>query len=150
MEKSKQIAIFFLGMVYFMLLTATFLPHHHHEETACYTSTHCEEGVSDYEQYAEEPVNHHHEHNSPEESKHCLTLEYYVFSDAGKNLKRTFDFKIEVTGHHHFLVSVLDNDEDEQLFDAIFKQSGLLPAHNIYTTGIKHELPMRAPPAGLA
>ena len=129
-----------------MMLTAIFLPHHHHEETACYTSTHCEEGVRDHEYHAEEPLDHHHEHNTPDESQNCLTFNYYVFSDSGRTFKRTVEYKIKVHGHHHLHIYCLDYAEDEPSFEAVFKKSGILTIHN-YTAVLRHELPMRAPPA---
>ena len=66
MVKSEQIRAFVLSIVYFILLMAIFLPHHHHEETACYTTTHCEDDISGHDQHGDEPVDHHHDHEKPE------------------------------------------------------------------------------------
>ncbi len=146
MVKSAQIRVFVLSVVYFILLTAIFLPHHHHEETACYTTTHCEDDISDHDQHGEEPVDHHHDHDTPEGPQNCLSFEYYVSADSGANLKRALDNFISFEVAHHFqntcFVCVEENIElaENDLF------VNIQPDRQHYTTIIKNELPLRAPP----
>lgn len=144
MVKSHQIRVFFLGMVYVILLAAIFVPHHHHEETACYTATHCENDGSAHDQHAEEPDNH--QHDSREDSRHCLTLEYYVYTDSGKNIKRAFDFEGELFCHQNFLHSCLLCTEESTEAETIFKLSRHLSTQNNFVVFVSRELPLRAPP----
>ena len=149
MAKSHQIRLFFLGIVYFLLLTAIFLPHHHHEEAACYTSTHCEEAGTGHDQHAEEPVGHHHDHNTPDESQRCFTSEYYVFSDSGKSIKRAFDFELAIPAYTNFLFSYLFDYQEEYEIDTRYKLLRKLSTENNYTVFVVHELPMRGPPSSV-
>ena len=146
MVKSAQIRAFVLSIVYFILLMAIFLPHHHHEETACYTTTHCEEDVTGHNQYAEEPVDHHHDHETPENPQNCLSFEYYVSADTGANLKRTLDYVISFEVAHHFLNTcfVCVEENIESIENDLFVNTQ--PDKQHYTSLIKHELPLRAPP----
>ncbi|MEE4260153.1 MAG: DUF6769 family protein [Bacteroidales bacterium] len=148
MVKSHQIRVLFLGMVYFILLAAIFVPHHHHEETACFTTAHCEDDESGHDQHAEEPVDH--QHDSREDSKHCLTFEYYVFTDSGKNIKRAFEFKVESFSHHDLFYSCLLSAEESPKTETIFKLSGQLSIQNEFVVFVSHELPLRAPPVAFA
>lgn len=148
MVKSQQIRVLFLGIVYFVLLTAIFLPHHHHEETACYTTTHCEEADTGHDHHKDTPADHHHDHNTPDESQHCLTSTYYVFSDSGKSLKRTFDLELATPAYTNFLIAYLTDYQEEKI-ETKYKLLRKLPAKNNYIVFIVHELPMRAPPTSI-
>ncbi len=123
------------------------LPHHHHEEIACYTSTHCEEDASGHDDHTEEAVAHRHDHNTTEEPQHCISLKYYVFSDAGKSLKRIFNLETLVPKHNHFLNNCLNCLKEEPELEANFTFSKVLPIQNKFTLFVKYELPLRAPPA---
>jgi hypothetical protein len=146
MVKSAQIRVFVLSVVYFILLTALFLPHHHHEETACYTTTHCEDDISGHDQHGEEPVDHHHDHETPENPQNCLSFEYYVSANSGANLKRALDNVISFEGAHNFLYTcfVSVKEDIELAENNLFVRNKQDKKH--YTTIIKNELPLRAPP----
>jgi len=147
MEKSRQIRVLLLGIVYSFMLTAFVMPHHHHEEVACYTSTHCDENTTDHKQQAEEPLNHHHDNSPAEEGQHCISIEYYVYSVAGKNLKRVHALDLPFVDQIHFLIAGLDCAKEEPELMAKDKLFRLLSGNNDYIVIVKNELPLRAPPS---
>jgi hypothetical protein len=142
---SKMVRVFFLCIVYGMLLSSVIIPHHHHEEVACFTTTHCEEDIAAHQHKAEEPSDHHHDHEQSEQ-QHCITIGYYVLSDAGINIKRVFDYVQPVYGNSHFVIGDFCVEEQSQRFYSKDIPFSEIPLQNSYTTYIKHEIPLRAPP----
>lgn len=149
MVKSQEIKFFFLGIVYLVLLSSVILPHHHHEELACYTSTHCEEDLDSHQRDANEIEDHHHDQNSNNESEHCITIDYYVVTNAGKNIKH---ISIPVLlDHGHVFFSACSGcleGEPELAANNILSES--IPITSSYSEIIRKELPLRAPPSNIA
>ena len=146
MNMAQMIRILFLSIVYGMLLSSVIIPHHHHEEVACFTTTHCEEDAAAHQHKAEEPSDHHHDHEQSEQ-QYCITIGYYVLTDAGISIKRVFDYVQPEYGNNHFDIGDFCLAELSQRFytkDISFTD---FPLQNNYTTYIRHEIPLRAPPS---
>ncbi len=146
MKTSQVIRIIFLCVIYLSLLSSAILPHHHHEEVACYTSTHCEEDESHIDYQTREAADHHHNHESEEDPQRCLSIGYYVNSDAGISIKRVNDYILPEYGHNHLVntcKSCVEENSDLQMPDRFFHHS---PEKSSYLTHICHEIPLRAPP----
>ena len=126
-----------------MLLTSVILPHHHHEETACFTISHCEENFEIHKLNLEDLENHHHDHTTGEESEHCISLEYYIISCAGKNIKQ---FSLPILVEHDFLIAGTACLKEEAGVKARNQLFRLLPI-NKYTAIVRKKSPSRAPPA---
>ncbi len=146
MRKSQEIRILILSTVYLFLLSAIILPHHHHEEIACYTAAHCEDDLDVHQANAAEIEDHHHDNNSGEEPEHCISIEYYITTNAGNTFKQ---FSVPVLPEHgHDFLSLhstcFENDFD---VDNSYKSFHFLAIRNTYTVAAKHELPLRAPPS---
>ena len=77
-----------LTAVYLMLLITLVLPHHHHEDLACYTATHCEDETLPAGRHAEEPMDHHHDNSPADQPEGCLSSAYYIHPDGSPGSKR--------------------------------------------------------------
>lgn len=56
----KYVAIFFLSVASILMLTFTILPHHHHQEFICFTTSHCEDHTQhDTHSHDEGPLSNH-------------------------------------------------------------------------------------------
>jgi len=123
------------------------LPHHHHEETVCFTKVHCESELNEDSHNMDEHAKHSHDNSSGDNSQHCMSLEYYVKSDFGKDNKKLIKLSLLEYGFKKFniLYSFL-NPKDKDI-QAKEKQFEFLKKINSYTVFVRKNLPLRAPPS---
>ena len=149
MAKTQDIRILFLSIVYLILLSSVVLPHHHHEETTCFTISHCEEDFEVRKLNSEDLEDHHHDHTTGKESEHCISLEYYMISAAGKNINQ-FSVSILLEHGHDFLIPGTACFKAKAEVEASDQLIRFLPISNTYTAFVRKKIPPRAPPAFVA
>jgi len=123
------------------------LPHHHHEEVVCYTSTHCETETDHHDNDHQDHTDHSHDHTSGEDTQHCLSLEFYVKSGFSKSNKRIISLSFVDNTNMRFSKTIsnylLQND------DLVTKEKPfkLITEYSIYSVFAERELPLRGPPS---
>ena len=126
------------------------LPHHHHEEEVCYTSTHCETETDHHANDIQDNTHHSHDHSSGEQTQHCLSLEFYVKSNFNKSSKRFVNAYLMNFANSSFNTLIpnhLQQDNDIKTKEKLFK---FITEYNVYSVFVKHELPLRGPPQQLS
>lgn len=135
-----------MSAIYLLLLVSVIFPHHHHEEIVCYTSTHCETNDHPEGNTTERLEDHHHDHNTSEETEQCISLEYYITADPGKNLKQSVTCVEKLVFSDNLQVAFLDIDYAADIFNSC----NFLCLRSHYTVYVKQHIPLRAPPAIVA
>ncbi len=93
-----------------VLLVSIIFPHHHHEEIVCYTSAHCETDNHPEGNIVEGLEDHHHDHNTSEGTEQCISLEYYIATVPGKNLKQSVTCVEKLVFSDNLQAAFLDSD----------------------------------------
>ena len=147
MAKQNQIKILVLSLVYIGLLLSVILPHHHHEELACFTATHCEDDRGSHEDIANEIDDHHHDQQKGGNSEQCFTIDYYIVSDAGKNLKQVY-IPVFIDHGQEFILACTTYCKEENLISAENSETLILDSDS-YIVYLTRNIPLRAPPSNL-
>ncbi|MFV0553641.1 MAG: DUF6769 family protein [Mangrovibacterium sp.] len=111
----RKISISFMALSVLVLLTINIMPHHHHEDVACFVVEHCEHDCS------HEGHNHHHNDSDDCSSETCVAQSEYIPSSLNKEIKCPVSDCNDCAHHDHslpsivyFLVADLFNFDQEQ------------------------------------